>query len=230
MISASTCKRGGLQSWFDWIMRRRAQQLTRRLEPWIPAQCRVADIGSGTGHNAEAWRSRLDACVDEFDVADLHWVGDGPMIFDGRTLSVSDASYSVVTLLFVLQYAMDPLGLLQEVRRVSADRVILIQSTYRGIWGYFWLKVRQFVWGPLAYGVARSAGIVKGPSCSLKSRTLFTREQLAELFRLTGLTMIHCEPENWPGMSISRDLYVLESAATPSISPSSSPLATKCVG
>ena len=211
-------------------MTNRATQLTRRLKPWIPAQIRVADIGSGTGHNAEAWRCQLDARVDEFDVADLHWIGGGPIIFDGRTLVVSDASYSVVTLLFVLQYASDARGLLREVRRVSAGRVILIQSTYRGTWGYFWLRVREFVWGPLAYGVARFAGIVEVPSCSLKSRTLFTREQLAELFRQTGLTMIHCEPENWPGMSISRDLYVLEFAATPSISPSSSPLAMKSVG
>jgi hypothetical protein len=208
----------------------RARQLTRRLEPWIPARSHVADIGSGTGHNAECWRCQLDASVDEFDVADLHWVGDGPMIFDGRTLAVSDANYSVVTLLFVLQYASDPKGLLHEARRVSAGRVILIQSTYRGIWGYFWLRVREFVWGPLAYGVARIAGIVKGPSCSLKSRTLFTREQLADLVRQTGLTVIQFEQESWPGMSISRDLYVLECAVRPSTSPSSSPLAMKSDG
>lgn len=211
-------------------MTNRARQLTRRLEPWIRTGSQVADIGSGTGHNAEAWRQQLGAAVEEFDVSDLHWIGSGPIIFDGRTLVVSDASYSVVTLLFVLQYASDAIGLLQEVRRVSAGRVILIQSTYRGTWGYFWLRVREFVWGPLAYGVARLAGIVKGPSCSLKSRTLFTREQLAELFRKTRLAVIHCEPENWPGMSISRDLYVLECAVRPSISPSSSPLATKSVG
>jgi hypothetical protein len=211
-------------------MTNRARQLTRRLEPWIRTGSQVADIGSGTGHNAEAWRHHFDASVDEFDVADLHWVGGGPMIFDGRTLVASDRRYSVVTLLFVLQYASDVTGLLQEVRRVSAGRVILIQSTYRGTWGYFWLRVREFVWGPLASGVARFAGIVKGPSCSLKSRTLFTREQLAVLFRQTGLTVIHWEPEHWLGMSISRDLYVLECAVRPSISPSSSPLATKSVG
>lgn len=211
-------------------MTNRAAQLTRRLAPWIPAQIRVADIGSGTGHNAEAWRCQLGASVDEFDVADLHWVGNGPMIFDGRTLVASDASYSVVTLLFVLQYASDPKGLLQEVRRVSAGRVILIQSTYRGARGYLWLGVREFVWGPLAFGVARVAGIVKGSSCSLKSRTLFTREQLADLFRQTGLTVIHREPEHWPGMSVSRDLYVLECAAMPSICRSSSLLGTKSVG
>ncbi|HEY4260073.1 MAG TPA: methyltransferase domain-containing protein [Schlesneria sp.] len=208
----------------------RALQLTRRLKSWISTQSRIADIGSGTGHNAAAWRRELDATVDEFDVADLHWVGDGPMIFDGRKLAVADASYSIVTLLFILQYAADPNGLLQEARRVSAGRVILIQSTYRGSWGYLWLRVREFVWGPVAFWVARFAGIVKGPSCSLKSRTLFTREQLAVLFRQTGLTVIHCEPENWPGMSISRDLYVLERAVTPSTSPSSSPLAMKSAG
>jgi hypothetical protein len=211
-------------------MSSRAQQLTRRLEPWIPARSSVADVGSGTGHNAEVWRRQLDARVDEFDVADLHWIGDGPMIFDGRRLTVADASYAIVTLLFVLQYVSDVTGLLQEVRRVSAGRVILIQSTYQGAWGYFWLSVREFAWGPVAYGVARFAGIVKGQSCSLKSRTLFTRQQLTQVFQQAGLIVTHCEPENWPGLSISRDLYVLECATMPSISPSLSPLETKNAG
>lgn len=198
--------------------------------PWIPTDACVADLGSGTGHNAEAWRNTLLSTVDEFDVADLHWVGNGPMIFDGRKLDAGDASYSIVTLLFVLQYAASPVDLLREARRVSSGRVIVIQSTYRGTWGYFWLNVRDFVWGPVAYRVARFAGIVKGQTCSLRSRTLFTRDQMARLFQQSDLKVIHTRPENWPGLSISRDLYVLEPVSTPSTFPSSFPLETKNAG
>lgn len=211
-------------------MRDRAMQLTRRLAPWISLESRIADIGSGTGHNAEAWRQSFNATVNEFDVTDLHWVGNGPMIFDGRKLAVGDTTYSIVTLLFVLQYASDPTELLREAGRISDGRVLVIQSTYHGSWGYFWLSLRDFVWGPVAYCVARFAGIVKGQSCSLKSRTLFTRTQMTQLFQQAGLKVIHDQPENWPGLSISRDLYVLEHASTTSISQSSSPLETKSVG
>jgi ubiquinone/menaquinone biosynthesis C-methylase UbiE len=211
-------------------MSRRAKQLTRRLKPWISTGGRIADVGSGTGHNAETWRQDLDVIVDEFDVQDLHWIGDGPMIFDGRKIPAPDAAYSTVTLLFVLQYAVDPVGLLQELRRMSAGRVLLVQSTYQGTWGYFWLSVREFFWGPVAHRVARVAGIVKGQSCSLKSRTLYTRQQLARMFQQAGLTVIHSQAEPWWGRSTSRDLYVLESATRPSTCRSSSPPETKSDG
>ena len=113
-----------MKSWIDWIMRRRSRQLTDRLRAWMPRGSRVADIGSGTGHNAQAWRTELGATVDEFDVCDLHWVGAGPVPFNGHHLPVADAVYPVVTLLFVLQYAPHPVKLLQEASRISTGRIL----------------------------------------------------------------------------------------------------------
>jgi hypothetical protein len=204
-----------VRRWFDWIMTRRAKSLVKRMRDWIPRASCIADVGAGTGHNAREYRQQLDATVDEFDVTDLHWIGSGPVLFDGRLLPVSDSSYSVVTLLFVLHYTVCPIELLNELRRMSASRIIVVQSTYRGHWGHTCLRLREFFWGPVAFHLARMFGIIRGQSCPLISVKHYTRIELQRLFQQAGLTIRHCEPQEWRGLQISRDLYVLEPTGAP---------------
>ncbi len=219
-----------MKACFDRVMDWRASQLTDRLIAWIPHGSRIADVGSGTGHNARSFQRKLGATVDEFDVSDLHWIGPGPILFDGQKLPVADASYDVITLLFVLQYVADAPELLRDVGRVSTSRIIVIQSNYCGDWGRFWLSLRGLVWGRVAYRIASVAGVVKGSACSLKRRTLYTRQELRRLFQAAGLRVVHFEPRDWPGMRISRDLFVLEPMPNCLTCPSSSPLEMKPVG
>ncbi len=199
-----------MRRWLDDIMNRRARGLAGRLQPWLPEGSRVADIGSGTGHNAANWRELLHVSVDEFDVADLHWVGDGPTLFDGRNLSVANATYDVVTLLFVLQYSPHVRELLAEAHRISRGRVLLIQSTCQGRWGRMWLRLREFCWGPLAFHVAGFVGAIRGQPCPLNARRQFSLDELRTLFQQSGFRICHWQPRPWPGLRVSRDLFVLE--------------------
>jgi SAM-dependent methyltransferase len=216
--------------WFDHVMSRRAAHLTRRLRAWIPEGCHVADIGSGTGHNARAWREELNVTVEEFDVADLHWIGNGPVLFDGLRLPVTEATYDVVTLLFVLQYSPHVVELLSEARRITRGRVLIIQSTCRGRWGRFWLRLREWCWGPLAFTVAQFIGMIRGQPCPLNSQRLFSRSELEDLIQRSGLRICHWEPQPWTGFMISRDLFVLEPIQRTSTCLSSSPPAMRCGG
>ncbi|HEV3340827.1 MAG TPA: methyltransferase domain-containing protein [Pirellulales bacterium] len=220
-------------------MNRRARSLTRRLKPWLKAARRAADIGSGTGHNAEVWRNELGILVDEYDVADLHWVGPGPVLFDGERPPAAHAAYDTVTLLFVLQYVPDPVGLLRRVAELCDGSILLIQSTYRGAWGKRWLRLREWIYGRLSLDIARRTGVLAsvlgGDSCPLTPRRFFSRAQLRQTLEEAGLIIHHFFPSEWPGLSISRDLYVLRSTVLPPLAssptfPSSSPPATKSVG
>jgi SAM-dependent methyltransferase len=219
-----------MKPWFDRVMARRAAGLTGRLRKWIPEGSRVADVGSGTGHNADCWRTMLRVVVDEFDVADLHWVGPGPMLFDGRRLPAPDAAYDVVTLLFVLHYTPQSVELLTEVRRIARGPVLLVQSTCRGPWGRFCLSLRELCWGPLAFHVARLSGIIRGQPCPLNSRTLYSFEELMGLIQRAGLRVLHWEPQPWRGFLVSRDLFVLEPMPEHATCRSSSRPAMKCGG
>ena len=66
-----------LHAMFHRRLRRRAERLTRRLVPHLPAGARLLDIGSGTGHNARALRVRTGGSCLEADVVDFHVVGGG---------------------------------------------------------------------------------------------------------------------------------------------------------
>ena len=193
----------------NWLMNRRARSITKRLEPWLCSTLKVADVGSGTGHNAEEWRKSLQINVTEFDVADFHVVGSGPRLFDGTLIQERDATFSAVTLLFILHYSKNPMTLLQECKRITAGPLLVLQSTYIGRWGYFWLWARELLWGRGAFVAARFAGVIRCQDCPLMPRTFFTRESLLALFREAELNIAEHEVRKWWGLGISRDLFVL---------------------
>jgi len=215
---------------FDWVMRRRAASLTARLRGVLEQSRRVADIGSGSGHNARCWRATVGIEVDEFDVANLNWVGEGPTLWDGARLPSVSAAYDAATLLFVLQYSADPINLLQEVRRICSGRVLVVQATYRGTPGKLCLALREFCWGRLAFHAARLARVIRSQPCPLVPRRYFTREALRRTFDRAGFRVLSWEPEEWPGLNISRDLFVLEATCPIPTSRSSSRLETKSAG
>ena len=195
----------------DCVMAHRACSLLARVRPHLPASGTIADIGSGTGHNAAEIRRRTTLSVREFDVADLHWVGPGPVIVEGNRVPVEDGAFEGLLMLFVLQYLDSPHELLMEVRRASRGPVIVLQSVYRGWCGRTVLGLREFIWGRLALRVAVGLRVLQPVECPLSPRRCFTRPELHRLFDAAGLVVVKSEPAEWLGLCVSRDLYVLES-------------------
>jgi hypothetical protein len=202
-------------------MNRRAKALTARLRHFLASAGRVADIGSGTGHNAACWRATFGLEVHEYDVADLSWVRAGPILWDGVRLPADTGEYDTATLLFVLQYTPHPTALLQEVRRVCSGRVLVVQSTFQGGRGYVTLLCRELFWGRLAFYVARLVGVIRSQECRLVPRRYVTREELRRTFDRGGFRIVSWESDEWNGLSVSRDLYVLEPIGNTLPSPSS---------
>ncbi|HVV98897.1 MAG TPA: methyltransferase domain-containing protein, partial [Planctomycetaceae bacterium] len=146
----------------DIVMRRRARALFARLAPHLPRAGTIADIGSGTGHNAAHIQRQTALCVCEFDVADMHWIGAGPTLMPDDSIPAHDCRFSSLLMLFVLQYVESVPRLLQESRRVAEGPVIVLQSTYSGAWGRCVLRMREFFWGRGAYAVAALVRLVSG--------------------------------------------------------------------
>ncbi len=191
-------------------MARRADGLLGRLRDLLPVSGVVADVGSGTGHNAEAIRRQCGLRVSEFDIADIHWVGPGAVLFDGDKIPAEDNNFDCVLLLFVLQYPESPQQLLMEARRISRGSVIVVQSTYGSRWGDLVLSVREFFWGRFAFDIAIFFRIVKPVDCPLWARRRLTREDLTKLFTDAKLRVKYIQTANWPGMGVSRDFFLLE--------------------
>ncbi len=206
---------------FHLLLERRAAGLAQRLLPHLPPSGRVLDIGSGTGHNAQALRQRTTLLFFEADVTDMSACGAGPVLFADAQLPFAAAVFDCVLLIFVLQYPADPAPLLLEARRVAAGRVIVLHSTYSGWVGQYALRGNEFIWGPAAFGIARLAQFVGRARFSLQARHFFSRADLKCLFGRCGFTLRAFEPQplppigligGWPGEGVSHDLFVLENA------------------
>lgn len=192
------------------IMTQRARSLHARLAAHLTGVSSMADIGSGTGHNAQVIREANGITVEEFDVADLHWAGPGPQLFDGITLPLADGTCDASLLLYVLHYADDPEALLREAGRVARTRVLLLQSTSERSLSRTLVTIREWITGRLAFQLARIAGMIRPQFCPLAPRRYFARPELEGLITQAGLRIVS-RHSSIPGSLLpSRDLYVLE--------------------
>jgi SAM-dependent methyltransferase len=194
----------------DWIMQRRAQRLLMRLRPYLLHAETIVDLGSGTGHNAQAIRAATSAQVLEFDVADIHWVGPAPLMIVADQVPLPNDSASLVLMLHVLHYCDKPAKLLAEAARLSNANVIVLQTTCDGLWAMNVLRVQEFFYGRFAFYLARLAGLVSSDSCPLYPRAYFDRTSLQSVFATAGLSIARHSshsPACWP---LNGDLYLLQ--------------------
>ena len=170
----------------------------------------MLDIGSGTGHNAEALRVRGARTCVEADVVDFHVVGVGPVLFDGARLPFADRVFDTCLLAFVLSYTDDPAALLREAGRVASRRVVVLQSSPRGQAGRIALRLRSWVQGRVAFRLCATLRLIPASPSPLRSRRMLSRERVGELAGEAGLELARVVPE--PGLLglVSRDLFVLE--------------------
>jgi SAM-dependent methyltransferase len=201
---------GPLRAAFHRRLRRRAGHLAGRIAPHLPTGATVLDIGSGTGHNAEALRAWGARTCVEADVVDFHVVGGGPILFDGARLPFADRVFDACLLSFVLSYSDDPAALLREAGRVASRRVLVLQSSPRGRAGRIALRLRSWVQGRVAFRLCSTLRLIPPSPTPLSPRRMLSRERVGELAGEAGLKLARVVPE--PGLLglVSRDLFVLE--------------------
>jgi SAM-dependent methyltransferase len=189
----------------------------------VPSGATVLDIGSGTGHNAEALRVRGELRCAEVDVVDFHVVGGGPVLFDGARLPFGDRVFDACILAFVLSYTDDPAGLLREAGRVASQRVLVLQSSPRGRAGQLALWVRGWLQGRLAFRICSILRLIPPSPSPLRQRRLLSRERVGDLADESGLTLARVVPESGLLGLVSRDLFVLDGSPQASSLAASTP-------
>lgn len=194
----------------DSMATRRAERIAARVAPHLPAEGRVLDVGSGTGHNAQALRQATRLTFVETDVVDMHAVGPGPILCEDAKLPFPDNGFDAAIVCHVLQFPADSTALLTDTARV-APRVVVLQSTSGGTLGRALLVARGFVFGRLAFRIARLAGFV-GPSepSALAVRRVLSREDVRSAATAAGLREAGFEPDKLPVPFGGRDLFVFE--------------------
>ena len=121
--------------------RLRARIKIRRIISFIDKGDKILDIGTGNGAVAhllqkEGFPTEVRDKLGIFttDIIDKRVFKDVPFVlFDGNMLPFEDGSFDCVLILTVLHHAHDPVKVLQEAKRVSAGRIIVIEDVYKNI-------------------------------------------------------------------------------------------------
>jgi SAM-dependent methyltransferase len=177
-----------LKSILDAVMERRAHQLIEQVGAWLPAEGRVLDLGSGTGHLSARLERELGLEVVTADVSDIHVVGPAPVLIADGALPFEENTFSAALLFFMLAYPKDPAGVLAEVARVTRGPIILVQSLHSGRLGYAWLRVREFLWTIVAFHVSKVVGYVPPEAkFTMNTRRFYTAHELQRDVMAAGL-------------------------------------------
>jgi ubiquinone/menaquinone biosynthesis C-methylase UbiE len=203
-----------LKSMLDAVMERRARQLMDHVRPWLPADGRVLDLGSGTGHLSARLERELGLEVVTADVSDIHVVGPPPVLIADGVLPFEEQTFSAALLFFMLAYPNDPARVLAEAARVTRGPIILVQTLHSGRLGYTWLRVREFIWTIVAFHVSKMLGYVSPKAkFSMNTRRFYTAHELQRDVMAAGLRIrSRRERSVLPGHSLVVAGWILEPA------------------
>jgi ubiquinone/menaquinone biosynthesis C-methylase UbiE len=113
------------------ILKRRAEKKWNLLAPHIPSGSRsLLDLGAGEGYVGEY--ARIDRGIEVYlaDVTDFNRTPLPYITFDGRRLPVEDRRFDTTILVYVLHHAENPGQVLTEARRVTRNRIVILESVY----------------------------------------------------------------------------------------------------
>lgn len=115
----------------------------------------VLDVGAGRGLIAKLLRDRDGLPVTAVDINPLREVSVPYALFDGVRLPFRDNEFDTLMLVYVLHHCEDCLPLLRECKRVTRDRLILIEDTrptpWTGLLDYVGNKILHDVEAPLKF-------------------------------------------------------------------------------
>jgi len=155
----------------------------------------ILDVGSGTGDFAESLYGLIPGCILCSDIQDQH-LGRAPFVLaNGSSLPFPDKSFDTVTMFYVLHHTDQPKDLLMEASRVSRDKILIHEDTYKN----------RFEKLMFTFHVYSFRGIANLSGASVK-----TDSEWKSLFAQVGLTVRYQRLLQKPGYPATRYEYLLE--------------------
>ena len=123
-------------------LEKRAEKIVQLFEKQIPQGSRVLDLGGGWGFYAEPLKQRGHEHL-VLDVVSPGYQKAPVVLYDGFKIPFPDQSFDVTILVTMLHHVPDPQALFKEVRRVTRQKVVVVEDLYHHAAGRFWTLCRD---------------------------------------------------------------------------------------
>ena len=110
----------------------------RYIRPFVDKEDLILDVGSGSGSISKL----LNA--EPLDVVDLHEVGAPPGLFDGESVPYADDTFDAVLCISVLHHTENQKKLLEELKRVSKNKIIIFEDVPDSIVDKILCRIHSF--------------------------------------------------------------------------------------
>ncbi|MEF8846950.1 MAG: class I SAM-dependent methyltransferase [Candidatus Paceibacterota bacterium] len=108
----------------------RAVDIVERVTPFISKKDLTLDLGSGGGEVCKFLMERGYEVIP-MDIRDLSYRKETrPVIYNGKKIPCKDNTFDVVLISTVLHHTPNPEEVLKEAKRVSAEKIIIIEDIY----------------------------------------------------------------------------------------------------
>jgi ubiquinone/menaquinone biosynthesis C-methylase UbiE len=131
-----------MKKFFKSVIKKRIGKIVDIFDDSIAQGDRVLDVGAGGGWIGKEIKKRKKAQVTLLDVIDFNRTDLDLVVYDGKAMPFPDNFFDVSLLIFTLHHCQNPLAVLKEAKRVTKNKIIIIEdvpiSFFNKILLYFW--------------------------------------------------------------------------------------------
>lgn len=111
----------------------RTEKIVNAFEEFINRGEKILDIGAGGGWIGKEIQNRKSASVTLLDVMNFNQTLDLKLIlYDGKNIPFPVNSFDTSLLIFTLHHCLNPLKVLNEAKRVTREKIIIIEDIPKG--------------------------------------------------------------------------------------------------
>ncbi len=124
-------------------IKQRTEKIVNTFDEFINQNEKILDIGAGGGWIGEEIQNRKSASVTLLDVINFNQILDLKFVlYNGENIPFKADSFDTSFLIFTLHHCLNPLKILKEAKRVTKEKIIIIEdipiSRINKIFLYLW--------------------------------------------------------------------------------------------
>lgn len=131
-----------MRNFIQKIIQKRTEKIINTFDDFINKSEKILDIGAGGGWIGKEIQKRKGASVTLLDIIDFNQTDLNFILYDGKNIPFPDNYFDTSLLIFTLHHCNYPLKVLEEAKRVTKKKIIIVEDIPT-----FWLnKIFLYFW------------------------------------------------------------------------------------